>query len=426
MRSRQAPLRAARRPCAAGLALAACLVVACGEATTSGDSAPGNGSSGAADTSASGMPSTSGLPSTSGESSTGEGSTGAVATGACDGPATDDYWLCLMALPMGDGGANIGQQFRSQAELDAAGAGDDVRYCFDGNTESDGSGAACEADPFAAKQNAAKVLIPAGRHSISGQPRPAIRADSGDILITWDSWNSPQWYLGRTCADGGSIGTQKTFQVSAPAEGNASRWIEVRQRYTGSDHLDEPIAGWDPVTSERDGTDIATVDARSYGQLGAASQGDSDLAGQVADFVIKKSTWTRYWVLVEMNQGDPWTCGRASGAYDLVSIWLADENQAPVRLYERAEMETTRVANVTEGMCSGDEVLDEPLADDIVALWFEYNSSQGNCPDGGLADRIGYFRNFAALHTPESEGVIVADAASLVVADTEILLRPRP
>jgi hypothetical protein len=43
-----------------------------------------------------------------------------------------------------------------------------------------------------------------------------------------------------------------------------------------------------------------------------------------------------------------------------------------------------------------------------------------------LADRIGYFRNFAALHTPESEGVNVADAASLVVADTEILLRPRP
>jgi hypothetical protein len=56
----------------------------------------------------------------------------------------------------------------------------------------------------------------------------------------------------------------------------------------------------------------------------------------------------------------------------------------------------------------------------------EYNSSEGNCPDGGLADRIGYFRNFAALHTPESEGVNVADAASLVVADTEILLRPRP
>lgn len=401
--------------------LVACLLVACGGPMPSaGDGGSEASSSGAADASASAS------TSTSGESSTGEGSTGAAETGACDGPATDDYWLCLMALPMGDGGANIGQQFRSQAELDAAGAGDDVRYCFDGNTESDGSGSACEADPFAAKQDAAKVLIPAGRHSISGQPRPSIRADSGDILITWDSWNSPQWYLGRTCADGGSIGTQKTFQVSAPAEGNASRWIEVRQRYTGRDHLDEVIAGWDPVTSERDGTDIATVDARSYGRLGAASQGDSVLGGQVADFVIKKSTWTRYWVLVEMNQGDPWTCGRASGAYDLVSIWLADENQAPVRLYERAEVETTRVANVTEGMCSGDELLDEPLADDIVALWFEYNSSQGNCPEGGLADRIGYFRNFAALHAPAAEGTIVADAASLVVANTEILLRPRP
>ena len=328
---------------------------------------------------------------------------------------------------MGDGGANIGAQFRSASEIAAAGGGENVTYCFDGNSESDGSGTACTADDYANKQNAAKVVIPAGRHSIQGQPRPAIDKHDGDILITWDSWNAPEWYLGRSCADGGSIGAQKTFQVSAPPEGNASRWIEVRQIYSGASHLDGTVPGWDPVTSATDGTHIASVDARSYGTLGAAAAADSDaLDGQIGDFLITKSTWTRYWVLVEIDQGDAWTCGAAEGSYDFVSIWLADEGQPPVQLFDRAEVETTRVIGIDAVGCDGDEAFDDPPTDGVLALWFEYNSSEGSCADGGLADRIGYFRNFAALHTPMPDGIVSASATSLVVADTEILIQPRP
>jgi hypothetical protein len=403
------------------------MVTACGSSEESPASPPemvvstgAGGSSGAIASSTGGAASSAG-----GATTTGSGNP----TGDCEGPATDDYWLCLMGLDMGPDGANIGYQFRSNSELDAVGAGSDVSYCHAGNTEQDGSGSPCAVDPYPDKQDAAKVVIGAGRYSIAGQPRPPIDKNTGDVLITWDSWNSPEWFLGRICATG-STNAQKTFQVSAPAEGNASRWVEIRQLYNGASGVAEgPVAGFNPVTSLTEGTDIATVDARSYSKLGTSGfiSGDQGhMFGQGADFVIKKSTWTRYWVLVELNQGEPWTCGAASGNHDVVSIWVADENQPPVRIYDRAELETTRLLDSDGVICSGDETFDTPATDSVRSLWFEYNSSEGGCTGGASQDRLGYFRNFVALHTPVGSGTILAAADSIVVSGREILLRPKP
>lgn len=87
---------------------------------------------------------------------------------------------------------------------------------------------------------------------------------------------------------------------------------------------------------------------------------------------------------------------------------------------------SARVVGLDAMGCEGDEAFDDSPTDAVLALWFEYNSSEGNCPAGGLSDRIGYFRNFAALHTPMPDGIVSASATSLVVADTEILIQPRP
>jgi hypothetical protein len=176
------------------------------------------------------------------------------------------------------------------------------------------------------------------------------------------------------------------------------------------------------------GTDVATVRVRSWSRLGAAgavSGNTSPMRGQLADFVVKKNTWTRYWVVFELNQGAPWSCGTASGRYDLVSLWVADELQAPVRLYAQAEVETTRLVHGTGELCSGDETFSSPLADGIIQFWLEYGvAGNGDCVGGASRDQIGYVRNVALLHGPE-ESLYLGDA-TLVGGGTELLVRPRP
>jgi hypothetical protein len=323
------------------------------------------------------------------------------ASSGCDGSGTDDYWNCLMNLSMGSGGANIGYQFRSSQELDDWAAADPptaVTYTSGGNPD------------------AAKLVIEAGQYSLANQVRPEIHKSTGDVLVTWDSWNTPEWYLGRTCSVGATT-TQKTFQLSAPAEGNAGRHMEIRQRYTGASYAGGTVAGWNPVTSLTQGTDIATIDVRSYSVMGASG---SPMAGQVADFVIKKDTWTRYWALYELNQGSAWSCGMASGNYDLFSLWVADENQAPVRLYDRVAVEADRV---TAGACTAGSVLVTP--GEVQGLWFEYNSSEGGCTGGASQDRIGYFRNWAALNDANN-ALFSVSGSSITVGGTELLVKPKP
>ena len=195
-------------------------------------------------------------------------------------------------------------------------------------------------DSYPYKQDAAKVTIPSNMGSIPKQVRLPINHTAGSLLLTWDAWWGPEF--------GGNLGnllTHKTFQISSPIT-VAGLWFEVRSRYAL-------------------GGGIATVDARPYGVLGPnTSLGSYDrIDPMVGSFTISPATWTRYWVLVELFPG----------SWDRISMWVADERQNPVRLYDRVEMRS---------------------AGSLTKFWLEYNSS-GSRTGGPL---IAYVRNVVALH----------------------------
>jgi hypothetical protein len=98
----------------------------------------------------------------------------------------------------------------------------------------------------------------------------------------------------------------------------------------------------------------------SVGGLGPSTYNGTEGATwpQLADFVIGPETWTRYWVEVEV----------IPGAFDRVSLWIADERRGPVQLLNRLEIES---------------------AGTLTNLWMEFNSS-ANRTGGPL---VAYLRN---------------------------------
>ncbi|MGE0593020.1 MAG: hypothetical protein AB7G23_07530 [Vicinamibacterales bacterium] len=197
-----------------------------------------------------------------------------------------------------------------------------------------------QGDAYPRKQDAAKVTIEADRASIARQVRLPINASVGSALITWDAWWGPEFQ-----SDLGGMRNHKTFQIASPLD-TSQRWLEVRSRYS------EAVGG------------ICLVDARPYAVLGPATRLGSDdrLEPMRGEFTVAPATWTRYWVLVEFD----------AGTWDRVSLWIADENRAPVQLLDRVEMRS---------------------AGGVTNLWLEFNSSQRR--SGGPL--VAYVRNVVVL-----------------------------
>ena len=197
-------------------------------------------------------------------------------------------------------------------------------------------------DRYPEKQDAAKVVVPSGRASIGGAVRLPIEVGPGLVLITWDAWWGPEWVQ----VDD-EFGNMKTFQVSSPFW-DGDRWLELRNRFRRAAD-----------------SSISSVDVRTYSNiLGPEVTDRAPVSPQVGHFEIAASTWTRYWLLIEIRSED----------LDRVSLWMADERRDAVMLLDHVRIDTG--------------------SNSIIRFWLEYNSSGSR---NGGAPLVGYVRNLVAL-----------------------------
>jgi hypothetical protein len=136
---------------------------------------------------------------------------------------------------------------------------------------------------------------------------PMGTSDGHSFITTWDAW-----YPRELAREYSGLSTWKTYQFRRQTSGGQAIWFEVRTRF------DQGGSG-----------DVGGVDIRGYGGLGPNVTNDQPLSPQAGTFMIKPETWTRYWMMVEQR----------ANAYDLMHVWVADENRGPVKIIDRLEME---------------------------------------------------------------------------------------
>jgi hypothetical protein len=198
------------------------------------------------------------------------------------------------------------------------------------------------------RQDAAKVVIPAGKNNLPNQVRLPLGTSDGSLyFITWDVWFGQEFEPQNT-----GISNHKTFQISS----NDSLWFEIQSRWN---------------QGGRDG--LAQVTGRAYTgnrqrdeAIGPNVQGLDPLMPMVGSFVLKEHRWTRYWAVIDQRAAD----------YDLTSLWVADETTNPVQLLDKLQLNA--------------------YAAKLDSFWIEFNTSTDTAPlDRGPL--IAYIRNIAVL-----------------------------
>jgi hypothetical protein len=264
------------------------------------------------------------------------------------------------------------------------------------------------------KQDAAKLVVPAGKVSLGNTVRLPIGTEDGTTtLVTWDAWFGKEFRFENT-----GISNYKTFQFASPAD---RIWFEVRTRFkqdkaqnvkraararepggrkdggtsNSQGAASEPPPAQEPLAKKKrdpaeprpaqsssgngDRVAIGAVDARGYDNkgttLGPNVLRGAPLSPQAGTFIVKAETWTRYWVLIEQRRDD----------WDLMSLWVADENNDAVRIIDRLQF---------------------AVKGSVDSFWLEYNtSSKGKA---ALGERVGYVRNVAMLRNARDvEGLLV-------------------
>jgi hypothetical protein len=259
------------------------------------------------------------------------------------------------------------------------------------------------------RQDAAKVVLPAREVSLRTTVRlPIGTSDGTSTLVTWDAWFGSEFGFANS-----GIGNYKTFQFASPAK---RIWFEVRTRFAlvetpksrravrETKRQKSAAAGGPPSTAKgntaaatpatedpvRKGAppgpnpgasgrvDLGVVDVRAYGErkqaLGPNVQSGAPLLPRAGTFTLRAETWTRYWVLIEQRAND----------WDLVSLWVGDEDRDAVQIIDRRELNVKR---------------------SVESFWLQYNTSSN--ARNGLGERVGYARNVAMLRN-------VTDVASLL------------
>jgi hypothetical protein len=145
--------------------------------------------------------------------------------------------------------------------------------------------------------------------------------DGHAYFVVWDAyWTSS--FLRKNHG----FNNYKAFQFDS----NRSIWLETQMRFGGGKAR---VPGFDPDRH------VGVVTVRSYNRPGGprtwapacanclppTTTGNHPLAPARGRFVVWPDRWTRYFWLIEQRPSD----------YDLVSLWVADEETDPVQVYDR-------------------------------------------------------------------------------------------
>lgn len=235
-----------------------------------------------------------------------------------------------------------------------------------------------EGDTDPNKQDAAKVVIPdlgfASSSVRSGVLLPLNTVDGNTYLFTWDTfWTSSYLNSGLT--------NHKAFNFMSGGRSLGQIWLETQTNYNGGF-----AAGFNPAT------DVGAITERFYYLSGpnvTQNGGDPLLPLANPTLIIKPNTWVRFWVQYQ----------QIAGGFDLMSMWVADENVNPIQIYNQLQLNTRPFNGV----------------DTIQGFLVEFNTSDDTDVRTGEReglDFVAYVRNFVAL-------IDVASPDSL-------LLRPSP
>jgi hypothetical protein len=204
-------------------------------------------------------------------------------------------------------------------------------------------------DPDPRRQDAAKIVVPAGKASLPNQvrlPIPSVGSDS--LLVTWDVWWGKEF-----AADYTGISHYKAFQLASPAN---LIWTELQSDFNRALKFKPAVAM----------TEVRAYGEQSQGELGPNVTNDNPLSPMLNQFPIMPEKWTRYWVFINPN-----------GEWHEFSYWMADEDRGPVLINDRLQMKPN------------------PNADGWEKLWIEFNTSDH--PWDGVGARVAYIRNVAML-----------------------------
>lgn len=223
----------------------------------------------------------------------------------------------------------------------------------------------------AAHASGAKLMVTS--NSLKSQVRvPLLTTDGHEYFFVWDAyWTDSYVGAGRF--------NHKAFQFSSGGQGGDSIWLEPQVSYSPgrSDCFDAQ-------------THVATFQVRSYNQLGGAanwSLTDGNSLGPAmtekypmapnVPHCLEPNTWVRFFMRLQQRAND----------YDIVDLWVADENRDPVQVLKGAQVSVRP---------------DGRYPNQIGKFWIEFNSSGDDLTRLDQRDLVAYVRNFVALQDPGS------------------------
>lgn len=230
-------------------------------------------------------------------------------------------------------------------------------------------------------------ILLAGNALINQLRLPMTTSDGDTYLFTWDSYHTSS-YIGT------DLTNHKAFQLAV----DKSRiFLEVQTRFDGGG-FDGRNVGADCFSRT---THVAGLEARSYSSLPAGPADWSQSSGtqvgpgvtglepiqpKPGEFCMSPNRWTRWWLRIEQRAND----------YDYVTMWVADEVQSPVKIYDRIPM------SIKPGF-------------GIDQFWLEFDTSTDILRPGrttDFRDLVAYVKNLVVLRNPGDV--------------TPLLLRPSP
>jgi hypothetical protein len=226
--------------------------------------------------------------------------------------------------------------------------------------------------------------------------------DNGSALITWD------WWYGAEFRDNVGDGLNyKVWQVrmdDRASQSGGQWWTHVTEMRPG--RLPGTLGtAYDSLRSYDNPWPRGVVDREPYSPPGVGATGGRT-------FTLYPSRWTRYWIEIRLFQppeafaewssevlgGEPLPPNSADpqGRWHMVSMWIADEEQGPVRTLFRAPWVVTR--------------------SQIGSFEFEFNTSAK--PPAQTGPLVGYGRNVVVLRNYQ--------LPSVPEEDSELFARPAP